>query len=400
MSTGLRERMKVVVVHNHYQLPGGEDEVFRAETELLESRGHEVVRYTVDNREIEGMGRVALATAAIWNRSAHRTLRELFRRERPDIAHFHNTQPLVSPAAYYAARAEGVGVVQSLHNFRLVCVNGVLFRDGHVCEDCLGKFIAWPGVVHACYRGGIGASAVTAGMVASHRALGTWTRVVGAYIALSEFSRGKFIAGGLPADRLFVKPNFLNSDPGVGAHEGGFALYVGRISPEKGLGVLQHAWDLLGDQVPLKIIGGPVPPTPPASPAIEWLGHQPKERVFAAMQAASVLVFPSECYENCPMTIIEAYATGLPVIVSGQGSAAGMVADGGTGRHFRAGDAADLATQVRSALGDPAGLAAMGRAARREFEQGYSKEKNYDRLIGIYRTAVTSSHGSERYGAA
>jgi glycosyltransferase involved in cell wall biosynthesis len=390
--------MKVVVVHNHYQLPGGEDEVFRAETELLESRGHEVVRYTVDNHEVNGMGRVALAITAVWNRSAHRKLGELFRRERPDIAHFHNTQPLVSPAAYYAARAAGVGVVQSLHNFRLVCVNGVLFRDGHVCEDCLGKFVAWPGVLHACYRGSVGASAVTAGMVASHRVLGTWRRVVGAYIALSEFSRGKFVAGGLPAERIFVKPNFLTSDPGVGAHDGGYALYVGRISPEKGLGVLRRAWELLGDQVPLKIIGGPVPENPSTPPSIEWLGHQPKERVFAAMKAASVLVFPSECYENCPMTIIEAYATGLPVIVSGLGSAAGMVRDGGPGRHFRAADPADLAARVRSVLCDPAGLAEMGRQARREFERGYSKEKNYDRMIEIYRTAIPS--GPERYGAA
>ena len=183
MTGGRQSPLKVLVVHNHYQLPGGEDEVFRAEAELLESLGHKVLRFTADNHNIQNMGRLALASSALWNRSVYHELRELCRRERPDIAHFHNTQPLISPAAYYAVHAEGVGVVQSLHNFRLVCVSGVLFRDGRVCEDCLGKFIGWPGVVHACYRGSIGASGVTAGMVGVHRLLGTWRRVVGAYIA-------------------------------------------------------------------------------------------------------------------------------------------------------------------------------------------------------------------------
>ncbi len=399
MNTLSRPPLKVVVVHNHYQLPGGEDEVFRAETDLLESRGHAVVRFTVDNHSIRDMGRVTLAATAVWNRAMQRELRALFRREQPDVAHFHNTQPLVSPSAYYAARAEGVAVVQSLHNFRLTCVNGVLFRDGHVCEDCLGKRLAWPGVLHACYRGSIGASGVTATMVGLHRLIGTWRRAVGAYIALSEFARSKFVAAGLPAAKIFVKPNFLISDPGAGDHAGQFGLYVGRIAPEKGVGVLQKAWDLVGQACRLKIIGGPIPDVRSASPSIEWLGPLPKERVFAEMKAASFLVFPSECYENCPMTIIEAYAAGLPVIVSGEGSAAEMVQDGRTGWHFQASDPADLAAKIRLAVADAHGRAAFGRAARHEFERGYSGERNYARLMEIYRAVVTHPQ-SEPYGAA
>jgi glycosyltransferase involved in cell wall biosynthesis len=378
--------MNVLIVHNHYQHPGGEDEVFRSEAALLESRGHRVIRYTLDNASIEEMRKVRLAASAVWNRGVRAALQELIRGEAVDVIHFHNTQPLVSPGAYYAAREHGAAVVQSLHNFRLVCPNGVLFRDGHVCEDCLGRPFAWPAVVHRCYRASAQATAVTAGVVTFHRALGTWSRMVHAYIALSEFSRRKFIAGGLPPNRLHVKPNFLTQDPGVGEHAEAVCLYVGRVSPEKGLDLLQHAWSSVTPGPLLRIVGGPVV-NPGTQPGVEWLGHQPKNRVYAEMRAASMLVFPSECYENCPMTIIEAFAAGLPVIVSGRGSAAEMVQDGETGLHFRAGDATDLAARIAQLLAHPETRAAMGRRAREEYERRYSGESNYPRLMQIYELA-------------
>src|SRR5205814_1104988 len=168
------------------------------------------------------------------------------RAQRPRVAHFHNTFPLISPAAYYAARAEGVGVVQTLHNFRLLCPNALFFRDGKVCEDCLGRPVAWPGVVHGCYRGSRAASAATAVMTAAHRALGTWRTAVDVYVALTEFSRQKFIAGGLPAEKIAVKANFVYPDPGPGAGAGGYAVFVGRLSAEKGVETLLAAWRPLG----------------------------------------------------------------------------------------------------------------------------------------------------------
>lgn len=382
--------MKVAIVHNYYQEPGGEDQVFRAESDLLSSHGHTVVPYTLDNRSIKGTPPLLLAAAAIWNGASYRQLRELFRRERPDIAHFHNTFPLVSPAGYHAARAEGVGVVQTLHNFRLICPNGLLFRDGHVCEECVGKFFPWPGIVHACYHNSRAATAVRAGMLTVHKPLGTWARAVGIYIALSEFSRQKFIQGGVPSEKIVVKPNFLIGDPGLGAHRGKFGLFVGRLSREKGLDILQRAWRLLGDSLPLKIIGGPLTGEEIESNSIQWLGPQPKERVYEEMKAASFLVFPSECYENCPMTIIEAFATGLPVIVSGRGSSAEMVRDQHSGCHFRAGDSVDLAAKVAWALTNDHELAAMGQSARQEFENRYSAARNYAQLMEIYSIAMAA----------
>jgi glycosyltransferase involved in cell wall biosynthesis len=379
--------MNVVVIHNFYQQPGGEDEVFRAETDLLSGHGHRVVQYTKNNHDISGLSRSALATGAVWNRAVYRELREVLRRERADIAHFHNTSPLVSPSGYYAARAEGVGVVQTLHNFRLICPNGLLFRDGHVCEECVGRFFPWPGIVHACYRKSRQATAVRTAMLTLHKPLRTWSKAVGMYVALSEFSRQKFIEGGIPAEKLVVKPNFLMGDPGLGEHRGSFALFVGRLSHEKGLGVLQRAWGLLGDNFALKILGGPLTGRETASPCIEWLGPQPKERVYAEMKAAAFLVFPSECYENCPMTIIEAFATGLPVIVSGRGSPAEMVRDYEHGCHFRAGDPVDLAAKLQWAFTHSREMAVMGHAGRQQFETRYSAMSNYGQLMQIYNRA-------------
>jgi glycosyltransferase involved in cell wall biosynthesis len=379
--------MKIVVIHNYYQQAGGEDEVFRAESDLLESRGHSVVRYSADNERIKSMGRAALAKATLWNQPVHRELRKLFHQEVPDIAHFHNTFPLISPAGYYAALAEGVAVVQTLHNFRLVCPNGLLFRNGQVCQACLDKFFAWPGIIHACYRKSFAASAVTAGMLSLHKSIGTWSRAIGVYVALSEFSRKKFIAGGIPPQRIMVKPNFLSTDPGLGQHSGNVGLFVGRLAPEKGLGVLLRAWARLAQVIRLKIIGGPRSEEHSPSADVDWLGPQTKERVYAEMKHAKFLVFPSECYENCPMSIIEAFATGLPVITSDVGSAVEMVTDHQTGLHFRAGDPVDLAAKVEWAVTHPQELALMGQKARREFEIKYSREGNYLRLMEIYSLA-------------
>jgi glycosyltransferase involved in cell wall biosynthesis len=379
----------VVAVHNYYQQPGGEDEVFRAETRMLGAHGHTVVPYTLHNDRIGTRAGLRIAAATVWNPESHRELRALFRQHRPAVAHFHNTFPLVSPSAYRAARAEGVPVVQTLHNFRLCCPNALFHRGGRPCEDCLGKAVPWPGVVHACYRGSRGATAAIAGMLTVHRALGTYQRDVDVYIALSRFARDKFVAGGLPAERIMIKPNFLFPEPAVGEHGGGFALFIGRLSPEKGLATLLEAWQALGGRATLRVVGqGPeehLLKTPRAG--VEWLGWQPRDQVLALMQQASFLVLPSEWYENFPMTLVEAYATGLPVVGSAIGSLQELVEDYGTGRQFQPGSAADLARVLEWMIGHPREVAEQGRRARQTFEQRYTAERNYAELLAIYQTA-------------
>jgi len=293
--------MKILLAHDYYQWRGGEDAAFEAEADLLDAYGHDVLRFTVHNDQIHQMGRLKLARATIWNRAASQDLRSIIRRERPDVVHFVNTFPLISPAAYYAVRSEGVPVIQEVSNFRLLCVNGFLQRDGHVCETCLGKFVPTAGIVNGCYRNSRLASAAVAAMAAFHRALGTWTDKVDLYMTQTEFARSKLIEGGLPADKIVAKPYFLDPIPDVGAGNGKYALFVGRLSPEKGLGTLLQAWKRLGDRVPLKIVGdGPLAPIVAKAakqmPGIEPLGFQNMETVYRLMGEAHVLVFPSEWY--------------------------------------------------------------------------------------------------------
>jgi glycosyltransferase involved in cell wall biosynthesis len=385
--------MKILAVHNRYQQPGGEDQVFLAETTLLESYGHHVLRYEVHNDQVKRVDRLTLAKDTVWNTSAYRELGALIRRERPDVVHFHNTLPLVSPAGYYAARAEGVPVIQTLHNYRLLCPVALFFRDGRVCEDCMGKAVPWPGVVHKCYRGSRAASGVIATMLTVHRALGTWTEMVDVYVALTEFAKSKFIEGGLPARKIVVKPNFVYPDPGRGQGGGGYALFVGRLSPEKGVGTLLAAWERLGRRIPLKVVGdGPLRKQAAEAgirhSCVEYLGYRPAEEVHALLKEASVLVFPSEWYEGFSRVAAEAFATATPIIASDIGSAAELVEHGHTGLRFRPGDPEDLAAQAGWFVSHPEEHARMRREVRAEYEAKYTAERNYRALMEIYEAAL------------
>lgn len=390
--------MKVLAVHNFYQQPGGEDQVFASETGMLEAAGHSVQRFTETNDRVVGMHAAGLAAATIWNRRAYRRLYAAVSRERPEIVHFHNTFPLLSPACYYAARRAGAAVVQTLHNYRLICPGATLLRDGVPCEDCVGA-APWRGMQHACYRGSRAASAVVATMLSVHRAAGTWSRVVDAYIALTEFSRSRFIAGGLPAARLFVKPNF-SSDPGVGPG-GDYFLFAGRLSQEKGLHILLDAWRSGQNMPPLKIAGdGPLGPWLRAQisgmPGIEWLGHLPHEAVAEQMRHAKGLVLPSVAYENFPVSVVEAYATGLPVIASDAGTLPELVHDHTTGLIFCSGSSSSLTEKILELTNGAALNRKLRAAARGEFEAKYQAGRNLDLLIGIYRRAIAISAAKER----
>jgi glycosyltransferase involved in cell wall biosynthesis len=391
--------VKILVVHNTYQQRGGEDAVVGAEARLLEANGHAVVRYERHNDELRGRGALAgigAAVETVWSSRSLRDLRELADRERPDIAHFHNTFPLISPSAYYACAEAGVPVVQTLHNYRLCCPAAKFLRDGKVCEACIGRTVAWPGVVHGCYRGSRAATAAAAAMLAVHRGMGSWQTKVDVYIALSEFARRKFVEGGLPAERIRVKPNFVAGDPALKQQPGSYVLFVGRLSEEKGPQLLPSVWRSMRTKIPLRIAGsGPLLETlsheirESSLAEIELTGSRTPDEVRALMHGARFLVFPSMWYEGFPMTVAEAFAGGLPVIAPRLGSMTEIVQDGVTGLQFDCGNTADLAAKVEWAWNHPEELARMGRAARAEYEARYQPSKNYDMLIDIYRQAIT-----------
>lgn len=387
--------MKILLVHNYYQNPGGEDVVFRAESDLLSSAGHDIEQYTVANADIGDSTKVGLAARTIWNAGAARKLAATVGAGSFEVVHFHNTFPLLSPAVYGAVRGAGAAVVQTLHNYRLMCANALFFRDGHVCEACLGH-LPLDAVRYRCYRDSVGASATVAALQVTHRVLGTYDRQVDAFIALTDFARDKFIEGGLPAERLHVKPNFLDPDPGPGEGGGGYALFVGRLTPEKGIRTVLQAWRTLGHDLPLRILGhGPLADEVEAAaqhtPGVTYLGQRPRDEVLALAARAEALIFPSEWYEGFPMTIVEAFAVGLPVIASRVGAMQHLITPGHTGEHFTPGDPADLIRAVQRFLGRD--RAALRANARSEFMRQYSRDENLRLLLYIYGQA------RERYAA-
>ena len=390
--------VKILVAHAAYQKHGGEDAVVEAEERLLRAHGHSVVRYRRHNEELNGRGPLGIFVAGmqtVWSSASARELTALLAKEKPDVVHFHNIFPLISPAAYYACADANVSVVQTLHNYRLLCPGANFLRDGRVCEECLGRSVPWPGVLHGCYRESRAATAAVTTMTAVHRGMNTWREKVGLYIALSEFARGKFIEGGLPAGRIVVKPNFVDPDPGLKCGGGEYALYVGRLSVEKGLRVLLGAWSRLREKIPLRIVGdGPLREELTAEikgkrlSSVELLGQLPPREIAALMQGARFLVLPSVCYENFPLAVAEAFACGLPVIASRLGAIAEIITDSHTGVHVAPGDAADLAAKADWAWRNPEKLQALGNAGRQEYLSKYGPEQNYKQLMRIFGRAM------------
>jgi len=396
--------MKVLVAHNAYQQRGGEDAVVAAETQLVEAHGHAVVRYERQNDELQNRGPLSVISAGlgtVWASKSFREVKALLAREKPDVAHFHNTFPLISPACYYACAEAGVPVAQTLHNYRLLCPAATFLRDGKVCKECLGRGVPWPGVVHNCYRRSRPATAAVGAMLAVHRTMRTWTEKVDVYIALSEFARQQFIEGGLPPEKIMVKPNFVSLDPEVKRGPGDYALYVGRLSEEKGLRVLLAAWSLLRQRIPLRIAGdGPIKEEMTRESkqkvldSVEFLGHVDPAGITGLMQGARFLVFPSVWFETFGLAIVEAFACGLPVIASRLGAMAEIVQDGRTGLHFTPGDSRELAAKIDWAWNHPEEILCIGRAARKEYEAKYTAEENYRRLMDIYQRVLEHPHGA------
>jgi glycosyltransferase involved in cell wall biosynthesis len=387
--------MKLLLVHNRYRYSGGEDQVFRRESELLRSAGHHVLEYTRDNAEITENGmldKAKLGMRTLWAWDSREELGTILQKEKPQVVHFHNTFPLVSPAAYYACREAGVPIVQSLHNPRFMCPAATMYREGKVCQDCLGKSVPWPALAHSCYRHSFLHTAAAVGMLTFHRLLRTWEDCVDAYIVVTEFFRQKFITAGLPREKVFIKPHFLSIDPGMKQETGNYALFIGRLTPEKGIATLLKAWKTLG-HIPLWIIGeGPmendVRRFGQGNSAVRSLPRLSQRECLEVIKGARFLVWPSEGYnETFGLVAIEAFACGTTVITSGSGAMAEVVENNKTGLHFEVGDPKDLASKVEWAWAHPKDLEIMGDAAREEYKAKYTAERNYQLLMQIYSQA-------------
>jgi glycosyltransferase involved in cell wall biosynthesis len=388
--------MNILMLHNSYQFRGGEDESFESEVRMLRDEGHLVETIHIDNSQIAASGKIHVAIQSLWSGQSYNLVDRKLQESQFDVLHVQNFFPLLSPSVYYAARKHGVAVVQTLRNYRLLCPNVYLFRGGHVCEDCLTKVFKYPGILHGCYRDSRMATAAVAAMTAFHTIKGTWLNAVDLYIALTDFVRDKFIEAGFPPDKLVVKSNFVYPDPGCGDGKGGYALFVGRLSSEKGLETLLKAWKLLNREWSLKIVGeGPLAPHVEDFCAqnrnVEWLGPRPRAEVGRLMGAARVLVFPSEWYETFGRVAIESFAAGTPVIASRLGAMAEIGEDMRTGLLFRPGDPEDLAVKLRWVFDNPVPVLAMRLAARQVYQSKYTMHANCRILIQAYESAQLAS---------
>ena len=381
--------MRVLQLHNYYRQAGGEDAVVASEAEILLDHGHEVRKWSLRNADIaSASSRIVTAFRTSYSVKARNQVRAVVDDFAPDLVHVHNFFPLLTPSVYDACRAAGVPVVQTLHNYRTICAGALLLRDGRPCEDCIGGS-PYQGALHGCYRNSRLGSLAVARMIARHRRQATWRTKVDRFIALTEFAKAKFVEAGFPADKIAVKPNSVE-DGGARASAGDRhgALFVGRLSPEKGIGTLLTAWRDL--DVPLRIAGdGPLLSRvrDAASTTVMPLGMLPREAVNQEMARATFLVMPSVWYETFGLAIVEAFCQGLPVIASRHGAMAEIVEDGVTGLHFVPGDPRDLATKVRWAAEHPKEMRRFGSNARRAYEEKYTPEANFGRLMRIYQEA-------------
>jgi glycosyltransferase involved in cell wall biosynthesis len=396
--------MRILIVHNRYLLRGGEDVVFEAERSLLAQMGHDIETVVFDNASIEQRNRILVGIDTLWSVSSAQRIRRAIAAHRPHLMHVHNFFPVASPSIYAEARRANVRVLQTLHNYRLLCLSADFFRDGHICEDCLHTALPLSGIRHACYRDDAAASLTSAAMLSVHRARGTWNRDVDLFLALGEFGRRKFIEGGLPPGRIAVKPNFLMHDPGPaeypakGPHttpDSGYILYAGRLAENKGIPLLLDAWRTLSTPNKRLVIMGEGPLAQLVSsaaatdPTIAYLGQRSGHEVASAMAAASALVFPSVAYETQGLSMVEALARGTPTVAFNVGGRSEIVRPNQTGWLLEP-TAAALAAQLQTILTHPCEAARLRTSARQFFLTHFTAEQNiaaFNRIFARLRIA-------------
>ncbi|OPL16302.1 MAG: hypothetical protein AVO38_08095 [delta proteobacterium ML8_D] len=393
-----------MLVHEYYRSssPSGEDKFFEREKELLKQSGLKLESVIFKNDVIgtkygPSIFKTALYTP--WSPIGKKMVKEAIHKFRPDLVHFHNTFPVLSQSAIYQAKKMECATVQTMHNFRSVCAQAMLMKCGGICEKCIGKY-PWPALVAKCYRNSFLATVPLAANISLHRFLKTWQTRVDRIIVLSEFNKNKFIEAGFPVRKMRVKPNFFENNWHV--YESGMAkennwLFIGRLKEEKGVQFLPAVWKQLDEQAPLLNIAGSGPYLETLRAEINSLGldkkiilhgHCSSDRLQELLKRSSLLVFPSIWYEGFPLVIGEAYAAGVPVAASQIGTPAYIVRNNITGVHFHPGDINDMVKKLSFLIMHPELLRQMGVNARKEYEDKYTPERNFQLIIDIYREAI------------
>jgi glycosyltransferase involved in cell wall biosynthesis len=395
--------MNILLIHNTYQQAGGEDVVVEQERRLLERNGHKISIYQRSNHEINSLSfgqRLGLIGRVVSASDSSKAVRGILQTLKPDLVHVHNTFMMVSPSVYEACQQEGVPVVQTLHNYRLLCPAATFYRNGKICQDCVTDTLL-SSVKHGCYRDSRAMTGAIALMLKTHRLRKTWNQGIDAYIAISSFVKEQFTQAGFPSEKIHVKPNFVAHDPGERKQTGKYALFVGRLTSEKGIETVVEAWKRLPGDVPLVVVGdGPLRTQMQAATKnlanVGFTGWLKREEVQSMMKEAAFVIAASTWYEPFGLILAESFACGTPVLGARIGAIESMLHDGVTGLHFTPGDAQGLADKATWAWEHPTELALMGKAARKTYEDHYTSEINYKLLMNIYASAI-EAHGKTNY---
>jgi glycosyltransferase involved in cell wall biosynthesis len=388
--------MKVLLVHNKYQYAGGEDHVFNTESTLLRQHGHEVDQLIFDSSDNRpSFKKLVVGILSVYNSGSARKLKDKILAFSPDVIHVHNFLPAASPSIFYEASRHGIPIGLTLHNYRLICPSATLFHDGNVYEEAMNSMFPWDAVKRGVYRNSKLQTAGVAIITTLHNLIGTWRRKVDFYIALTQFSKKKFVDSCLSdvADKIMVKPNFVVDEGENNIERKPFFLFLGRLTEEKGINILVKAAKLYS--FPLVIAGdgplrGVIEEEAARNKNISFLGQQGKDRVEELLKTCTALIFPSIWYEGFPIAILEAFAASTPVIASRMGSMAEIIQDGANGLHFDPGDEKDLVARIVEIHSFPEIGRWLGRRGRETYLRNYTPEKNYSQLMKIYRSAIAS----------
>jgi glycosyltransferase involved in cell wall biosynthesis len=379
--------VKILILHNKYKIPGGEDAVVLNEAHLLEEYGHDVKVFYFSNEDINGIvSKIKSGVNAFYSYKSKAEVKRVIESFSPDVIHVHNYFPKFSPSIFYLAKGMDIPIVQTIHNYRYICPGALLLRDENICELCISKTFALPAIRNRCYRNSYLETGVVTSINYVHNKLGTWQSKIDRLITLTEFAKQKFLESSFsaPKKKYIVKPNFVE-DFGFNFERGDHFLFVGRLSKEKGIDILLNAFK--SNHLPLVIVGGgpleeEVRLAASRHENIIFKGYQKPEDVREQMKSCKALIFPSIWYEGMPMTILEAFSTGCPVVVSAIGGMAELVSDGYDGLHFEVGNSEDLILKLDSIE------LAMNRNARNTYEKKYSPTRNYQSLIEIYTQVI------------
>jgi len=380
--------MRILQIHNFYKIGGGEDSVLHNEYHLLVSNGHIVEQFLVYNSSIENssiLQKIILFITSIYSITFKLKLKRKLLTFKPDICHIHNTFPLISPSVYYACSKLNIPVIQTLHNFRLVCSNAYLFRDGHACLDCIGKSL-YNSVPKKCYHNSFLDTLFVSNIIMFHRFINTWNSQIDQYIVLNNFSKKIFIECGIDKNLLTIKPNFIFNDPGISNNDGAYFFYAGRLDKFKGVNVLYKAFEDLNYDLKIAGTGNSYPSK--EIPNIEFLGQVSHDEILCLIKNSYLVIYPTLLFENMPMLIIEAFACGKCVIASNVGASKEMVEDGFNGLLFNPNDIKHLIEKLVWSIQNRDMIKTMSRNARLTYEKFYSKESNYTQLLNIYTNSL------------